>query len=125
MQNVVIGMLFRENKLLVAQRLSQPFKGYFECPGGKVENNESLMDALKREFMEEGACMIQSATLVFDYTVDYLNLHLYWFIVETDKSFQAIIYDQLNYIRVDEVDQLAWIDHNLAYRENIKACFKK
>ena len=125
MQDVVIGMLFKDGKLLVGQRLTKPFIGCFECPGGKVEVNESLFDALKREFIEEGACLIQSAKMVFDYPVEYLNLHMYWFVVETDQEFKPIIYKQLHYIQVDQVDDLAWINHNLPYRQAIKACFKK
>lgn len=51
---VVAAAIVREAKLLLAQR-SYPAEvaGLWELPGGKVEGDESLADALKREIAEE------------------------------------------------------------------------
>src|SRR3990167_9514660 len=53
--HVVIGLLFnKKNEILIALRpphVIQP--GVWEFPGGKVEENESLEDALIREYYEE------------------------------------------------------------------------
>lgn len=48
MREVVIAAIFIKDGLLVGQRLSEPFKGYWECPGGKVEGDEDLVEALVR-----------------------------------------------------------------------------
>lgn len=53
MKHVAIALIYRDHQLCVAERLSEPFKGYIECPGGKVEPNESIFAALRRELYEE------------------------------------------------------------------------
>ena len=54
--NVVAAIIYHESKFLCAQR-SESKHNYlskkFEFPGGKVEEGESLTQALKREIHEE------------------------------------------------------------------------
>ena len=53
--NVAVGILMRDNgDVLLGQRPEgKPYAGYWEFPGGKVEEYESIADALRREFVEE------------------------------------------------------------------------
>lgn len=53
--DVAVGILMKPNgDVLLGQRPEgKPYAGYWEFPGGKVEPNEAILDALKREFMEE------------------------------------------------------------------------
>ncbi len=53
--DVAVGILMRGNgDVLLAQRPDgKPYAGYWEFPGGKVEKHEPIVDALRREFMEE------------------------------------------------------------------------
>lgn len=51
---VVAGMIEREGKLLISQRLRDADYGlYWEFPGGKLEPGESPEQALERELYEE------------------------------------------------------------------------
>jgi 8-oxo-dGTP diphosphatase len=50
----VIGIIERDNKILMSQRLPhQSYPGQWEFPGGKIEENELPLAALKRELHEE------------------------------------------------------------------------
>ncbi len=54
---VVSAVVIRNGRVLLTQR--REHKDYpmtWECPGGKVEGNESHHDALRREIMEELDC---------------------------------------------------------------------
>jgi 8-oxo-dGTP diphosphatase len=54
MKQVVAALIVRENKILICQRAedqAMPLK--WEFPGGKVEHDEDLKDALHRELEEE------------------------------------------------------------------------
>ena len=54
MIEVVAGIIYKNNKFLIAQRnLKKDQGGLWEFPGGKVEKNESYENALIREIKEE------------------------------------------------------------------------
>jgi len=121
----VIAAIFIQDGLLVGQRLSEPFKGYWECPGGKVEGEENLIEALVREIQEEGKVKIDHAQAMFDYEVmtPAGPLHLTWFYTTLRDKFDPTIYDQMKIIKKEEVDALAWIPHNRPYLEKLKTFF--
>ena len=52
--NVVCGIIWKDDKVLIAKRKPEKsLGGYWEFPGGKVEQNEDPIDSLKRELLEE------------------------------------------------------------------------
>ena len=54
MIEVVAGVIYKDNKFLIAQRnLKNSQGGLWEFPGGKLESGESCEAALKREIFEE------------------------------------------------------------------------
>ncbi len=54
MIEVVAGIIYKNNKFLIAQRnFKKSQGGLWEFPGGKVEKNESYESALIREIKEE------------------------------------------------------------------------
>lgn len=54
MIEVVAGIIYKNNKFLIAQRnLKKSQGGFWEFPGGKVEIGETYKEALKREIKEE------------------------------------------------------------------------
>lgn len=51
---VVGGIVVKDGRLLLTQRRANQDSAFsWECPGGKVEGNESNHDALRRELREE------------------------------------------------------------------------
>jgi 8-oxo-dGTP diphosphatase len=125
MKDVVIAAIFTEEGLFVGQRLSEPFKGYWECPGGKVEAGERLIDALIREIQEEGDAQIKHAEVMFDYCVETPSgaFHLTWFKSTLETPFKPMIYNEFRYIKKEEVDALSWIPHNRPYLNQLKDFF--
>jgi len=125
MRDVVIAAIFTPKGLLVGQRESEPFKGYWECPGGKVEAGESLTEALVREIAEEGDAKVMTARSMFDYNVITPQgpMHLTWFYTTIQGDFKPVIYTKMKTIKKEEVDALSWIPHNRPYLEQLKACF--
>ena len=49
----VDGIYIKAGKILLLKRSVEPFKGCWHIIGGHVEENETLKEALKREFKEE------------------------------------------------------------------------
>lgn len=81
--DVAVGILMKSNgDVLLAQRPEgKPYAGYWEFPGGKVEAGESIVGALKREFMEELGIDVLSAEpwcgVEHMYPHAHVRLHFY------------------------------------------------
>lgn len=81
--DVAVGILMKSNgDILLAQRpAGKPYAGYWEFPGGKVEPGEAIVDALKREFVEELGIEILAAEawcgVEHVYPHAHVRLHFY------------------------------------------------
>lgn len=117
MQHVVIGLIYQNHKLCVAKRLTEPFIGYIECPGGKVEANESLEDALKRELFEEVNLTSFDNQFLKSITVEneYGIFVLHFFKIIPYQELIPKIYNELFWVDKSAIKQLNWIPHNLPY----------
>ena len=64
--DVVAGILMEKGKFLVEKRRvdDEADPGYIEIPGGHVDPDETLEDALRREMKEELGIEVESARLV-------------------------------------------------------------
>ncbi len=85
---VTAAIIERDGKILIARR-KHPFMGHhWEFPGGKLENNETLEECLKREIEEELGIVVsvgklvssrkhvlncQSAILLYAYRARYIS----------------------------------------------------
>jgi 8-oxo-dGTP pyrophosphatase MutT (NUDIX family) len=69
----VYGIYIRNNEVLLIKKSRGPYKGMFDLPGGKIEEGESLEQALRREFNEEVDCEIDNLEYlgVNDYSCEY------------------------------------------------------
>ena len=66
-KQAIIGVgaiIFKEESVLLVKRNQQPGKGLWSLPGGVVEVGETLMEALKREIVEEVSITIEIGDLV-------------------------------------------------------------
>lgn len=81
--HAAVAVLVREDgKVLLAQRPEgKPWAGWWEFPGGKIEQGESVLQALKREIEEELGTSIVEAypwiTRRFAYPERTVQLHFY------------------------------------------------
>ncbi len=73
---VVAAIIRRNDKIFVTQRGYGEFKGGWEFPGGKIEEDELPEDALIREIREELETEIIVGDLIHTIEYDYPNFHL-------------------------------------------------
>ena len=74
---VVAAVIFDEyGRIFATQRGYGEWKDWWEFPGGKIETDETLQQALKREIREELEAEIEVGKLMKTIDYDYPNFHL-------------------------------------------------
>ena len=73
---VVAAIILHEGRVFATQRGYGEFKDGWEFPGGKVEDGESLENALIREIREELDTEIEVGKLLDTVEYDYPKFHL-------------------------------------------------
>lgn len=70
---VAVGILIRSNGdfLITTRPAGKAYAGHWEFPGGKLEANETVVEALRRELIEEIGVTIQDAEIWRSSLVDY------------------------------------------------------
>jgi len=83
---VAVGIIRNASRqIFLAQRAASSYMANkWEFPGGKIEQNESAEQALKRELMEETGIEVTRATAIgqADHAYDDLRVTLHFFLVE-------------------------------------------
>ncbi len=70
---VAVGILIRSNGdfLMTTRPTGKAYAGYWEFPGGKLEVNETVVEALRRELIEEIGVMIEDTCVWRASVIDY------------------------------------------------------
>ena len=112
---VVAAIIFFENKILVTQRKfhkNAAFSYKFEFPGGKVENNEDKITALRRELLEELNLEITNfkhfASYNYSYDIDVIKLHFFLSNVKKLKL-TLKVHETYKLVTVKQLSQLDWL----------------
>lgn len=107
---VVCGIIFKDDLVLICRRKPEKsLGGYWEFPGGKVEEAESYEESLLRELIEELNLKVQIKQHFFD-TVHHYDkgaIELISFICSTTGTVvESTDHDRLEWIKVS--DLLNW-----------------
>ena len=116
MIEVVAAVIELDGKLLAFQRGAAKFDYVsfkYEFPGGKVEGNENLPEALARELSEElglKANVGEHITTV-DHTYPNFSIKMHCFLVKLEK-FNGELREHANFAHVslEEAESLDWIE---------------
>ena len=112
---VVAAIIFFENKILVTQRKfhkNSAFSYKFEFPGGKVENNEDKITALKRELIEELNLEITSFKhfASYNYSYDINEIKLNFFLSKVSElKITLKVHESYKLVTVKQLSQLDWL----------------
>ena len=117
MVNVTCAIILFDNKILVTQRsekMKLPFK--WEFPGGKLEENETEIDCIKREIKEEINIDIEIIKKLSDNIFDYgtFKINLIPFIANYTSG-EILLSEHKDYKLLDksELLNLDWAEADL------------
>ena len=105
----VAGIIEYDNKILLTVRAKEPGKGLYDLPGGFVDQNESLEQALSREVQEELGISITE----WRYFVSLPNLYQYKNITyhTLDSVFLTSLAEQPKLtLEASEISDSAWFN---------------
>lgn len=86
MTEVVCAACVRDGKVLIAKRKSNVSNGWYEFPGGKVEQGETKEDACIREWQEECHMTIENLLYLQDIEDQSQNVHVTCFLCESKED---------------------------------------
>ncbi|MEZ5571088.1 MAG: NUDIX domain-containing protein [Halioglobus sp.] len=110
--NVTAALIIKGGKVLATRRgPGKHLEGYWEFPGGKLEENESPEGCLERELAEElcisskvGAYVGES---VYDYGGKIVRL-LGYEVEHTAGDFKLVDHDELRWLEIDQLCDVKW-----------------
>ena len=101
--NVVAAIIKKDNSYLIAQRNRNKYMSFkWEFPGGQVEPNETLHEALAREIQEELNISINIDEKIAEerYKDDEIDIILHYYLCSKKSGT----------IRLNEHENIAWIE---------------
>ena len=127
---VVGGMIKDLNGSILAcmRPEGDAWSGWWEFPGGKVEGNESLKDALSREIEEELGVTVYPRSKVCEINHRYqdrdVNLHIFDCGIVDRKDIVLLEHDESRWLSQEELLDVKWLPADLPtieewYREGI------
>lgn len=119
------AIIEKDGKILLVERNTEPFKGYWAIPGGHIDFGEMAEQAIIREAKEETGLDIKPEFFrYFEEIIDECDWHSVVLVFSCDFSGKEIIDKHIDAegVKQGEITDLKWFD----YKEikNLKLAFK-
>ena len=120
---VVGAVIVRDGTILATQRGYGDWEGWWEFPGGKVEEGEDPRHALAREIKEELNASIDVGdylcTAEYDYPTFHLSMKCYVCTL-ADESFELLEHHAARWLTAEHIDEVKWLPADVQVVKVIK-----
>ena len=129
---VVAAVIKAENEdgqpiIFATQRGYGDLKGGWEFPGGKIEDEETPQEALRREIMEELDTEISVGELIdtieYDYPTFHLSMDCFWAEVKAGHL-ELKEAEAAKWLTKDQLDSIDWLPADILLIDQIRKCMK-
>ncbi len=120
---VVAAVIKDESRIFATARGYGEYKGWWEFPGGKIEDGETPQQALVREIREELTVEIEVGdiikTIEYDYPDFHLSMDCFWAMIKSGqlKLNEA---EDARWLTCDELDEVNWLPADRELIEYLK-----
>ncbi|MCI6861161.1 MAG: (deoxy)nucleoside triphosphate pyrophosphohydrolase [Prevotella sp.] len=119
---VVAAVIRKDDKIFTTQRGYGEWKDWWEFPGGKMEQEETPEEALKREIHEELSTDISVdeflCTVEYDYPKFHLVMHCYMCSLLTD-SLHLNEHEAAKWLGREELTSVKWLPADVEVIERL------
>lgn len=120
---VVAAVIRKNGRVFATQRGYGDWEGWWEFPGGKIEQGETPEEALRREILEELQAEISVdeflCTVEYDYPKFHLTMHCY-FCSLLSETFHLNEHEAAQWLQTDELDSVRWLPADVMVVEELK-----
>jgi len=113
-----------ERRIFATARGYGEYKGWWEFPGGKIEQGETPRQAIVREIKEELNVKIAAEdyikTLEYDYPAFHLSMDCFWARI-ISGSIELKEAEAARWLGKDEIESVAWLPADLELVEDLKS----
>ncbi len=107
MKNVSAAIFIQNNSVFIAKRANnETLAGFWEFPGGKQENDESIFECLEREIFEElnVRCKANEIYLESIYNYDHGTINLIAILSNLlDTHIELSVHDDYKWVNIDDL----------------------
>lgn len=119
MRRIIAAALMEENKILIAKRNYGTLAGYWEFPGGKVEQGETDVECICREIWEEFSVkiVVQKYLGEENFQVDNKNYDIVLYQAKLlSADVQLSVHSEIAWVSKEDLEKykLAPVDEQLA-----------
>ena len=119
----VVAAIIRdeEGRIFATQRGYGEWKDWWEFPGGKIEADETLQQALQREIREELAAEIEVGKLLRTIDYDYPTFHLtmHCFLCRLSSSVTLLEHEAAKWLAPSELTSVRWLPADIELIEEL------
>lgn len=122
--NVVAAIIQKDNTILATQRGYGKLKGFWEFPGGKIEEGESPEAALHREINEELKIDIDINSLFDTLDFDYPDFHLHmkcFLCTLKQGNITLVEHDNSAWLNADNIMSVNWLPADIELVQKLKS----